>query len=111
MKETDVAIATTLLMNTSLIMTCIPFLKPLMDNLQPGWSTSDVVRGVGYNMMYGKNTTIRSGQYPMGSVVSGQVRSDNGTGTGNRKGIERTKTFDIESRNDDGGSARGEEGV
>lgn len=81
-----------------------------MDNLQPGWSTSDVVRGVGYNMMYGKNTTIRSGQYPMGSVVSNQVRS-NGSDAANGKGIKRTETFDIESRNTDRGSARGKEVV
>lgn len=79
-QETDVAIATAIVMNTSLVLTCVPFLKPLMEALRPGWSTSDVVQGVGYNVMYGKNS-ISSGQYPQGSVISGRS-----TGTIGSKG-------------------------
>ncbi|ORX96238.1 hypothetical protein BCR34DRAFT_607712 [Clohesyomyces aquaticus] len=73
--QTNVAIATAVLMNTSIVLTCVPFLKPLMQHLQPGWSTSDVIRGVGYNVMYGKSQ-FEGGSFPMGSVVSGQSRSN-----------------------------------
>ncbi|KAF2743338.1 hypothetical protein M011DRAFT_461766 [Sporormia fimetaria CBS 119925] len=97
-KETNVAIITAILMNVSLILTCVPFLKPLMENLKPGWSTSDVVRGVGYNIMPGRST-IKSGQYAMGSVISGQSR--NGEKKSPMEGIKRTDAFDMESRSDE----------
>jgi hypothetical protein len=76
-----------------------------MDNLQPGWSTSDVVRGVGYNIMTGKSA-IKSGQYPMGSVVSNEVRNTNKSGMAKSEGIKRTDAFDIESQNEDRASDR-----
>lgn len=61
------AIATTVSMNTCILITCIPYLKPLMEHLQPGWSTTDVRRGIGYNAMLGQaDTFIR---FPTGSVV------------------------------------------
>jgi hypothetical protein len=72
-EEGRAAIATAVVMNTSVMVTCIPFLKPLMEQLQPGWSTSDIRRGVGYNMTYGKksrSTIAHSDRFPMGSVVA-----------------------------------------
>ena len=52
-------------MNVSIIVTCIPFVKQFLDHIQPGWSTSDIRTGLGYNTIMG-----RSGKdYPMGSVV------------------------------------------
>ncbi|KAF2279836.1 uncharacterized protein EI97DRAFT_482636 [Westerdykella ornata] len=102
LKETNVAIATAVLMNATLVLTCVPFLKPLMENLQPGWSTSDVVRGVGYNIMYGKST-IKSGQYAMGSVVSGESCNSGKAAKVKDEGIKRTDAFDLESWTDDGG--------
>lgn len=86
-------------MNTSLVLTCVPFLKPLMEALQPGWSTSDVVQGVGYNVMYGKSS-ISSGKYPVGSVISGQSAGTIGS-KGKVKGITRTENFELESRSDE----------
>ena len=46
-EEDRVAIATAIAMNTSVLVTCLPFLKPLMEQLQPGWATSDIRHGVG----------------------------------------------------------------
>ncbi|KAF1935602.1 hypothetical protein EJ02DRAFT_516335 [Clathrospora elynae] len=93
--ETDIAIATAVLMNTSLVLTCVPFLKPLMEALRPGWSTSDVIQGVGYNVMYGKSA-ISSGQYPIGSVINGRA-----LGIESRtEVITRTENFHLESRSD-----------
>lgn len=98
-KEAEVAIATAVLMNTSVVMTCVPFLKPLMEHLQPGWSTNDVVKGVGYNAIYGKGS-IHSGQYPMGSVISGQ--SGNSSHSKRIQAplveIKRTDMFKVESK-------------
>ncbi|KAF2465155.1 uncharacterized protein BDR25DRAFT_346264 [Lindgomyces ingoldianus] len=100
-KETSVAIATAVLMNASIVVSCVPFLKPLMEHLQPGWSTSDVIRGVGYNVMYGKSQ-FESGAYPMGSVVSGQSRSN---ASGNRSQI---RTQSLTSLNPTGTAAYAE---
>jgi hypothetical protein len=41
-------------MNALIVVTCIPFLKAAMDHLQPGWSTSDIRKGVGFTVAYGK---------------------------------------------------------
>jgi hypothetical protein len=100
MKNTETAIAIAVLMNTSLVLTCVPFLKPLMEALQPGWSTSDVVQGVGYSVMYGKGA-IKFAQYPIGSVISGRGarRKEIIGGT-----ITRTNNFQLESRSDEGNS-------
>ncbi|KAH7396207.1 hypothetical protein BKA66DRAFT_606099 [Pyrenochaeta sp. MPI-SDFR-AT-0127] len=92
-KETDVAIATAVLMNTSLVLTCVPFLKPLMEALQPGWSTSDIVQGVGYNVIYGKSA-ISSGKYPLGSVIVGQSVARKSQS----KGAAHTENFELASR-------------
>lgn len=67
-QETNIAIATAVLMNTNLVLTCVPFLKPLMEALQPGWSTSDLVKGIGYNATPRRNI-IMSGDFPTGSVI------------------------------------------
>jgi hypothetical protein len=98
MKNVDSTIATAVLMNTSVVLTCVPFLKPLMEALQPGWSTSDVVQGVGYNVMHG-NGLIRSRHYPIGGVISveGGRRKDGEDGV-----IARTDDFPLESRSDEG---------
>jgi hypothetical protein len=97
MKYIDTAIATAVLMNTSLVLTCVPFLKPLMEALQPGWSTSDVVQGVGYDVMYGKGL-LKSGHYPIGGVISVKSgrRKDREDGV-----ITRTDNFQLESRGDE----------
>lgn len=97
MAETTTAISTAVLMNASLVLTCVPFLKPLMEALQPGWSSSDVVQGMGYNFMYGKSA-MKSGQYPIGSVISERSahRRDEAEGS-----ITRTHDFRVESRSEE----------
>lgn len=92
-KEANVAIATAVLMNTSLVVTCIPFLKPLMEALQPGWSTSDLVKGVGYNVTYGKSA-LSSGKFATGSVIGGRHKVES-------LAIMRTENFQLESRSDE----------
>lgn len=93
-------------MNTSLVLTCVPFLKPLMEALQPGWSTSDIVQGVGYNFMYGKSG-ISSGKYPLGSVIGGQT-----VGSKSKpKVIMHTVTLELESRDDNSGQEPGWSGA
>ena len=80
-EEGPAAIATAVAMNTSIMITCFPFLKPLMEQLQPGWATSDIRHGVGYNLNYGKKSRSAvtvSNRFPVGSVVaSGGKRSKN----------------------------------
>ena len=41
-------ITTEVALNISIILACVPFLKLLLDNLQSGWSTSNVQTGAGY---------------------------------------------------------------
>lgn len=67
-----------------------------MEALKPGWSTSDVVGGVGYNVMYGKSA-FTSGQYPTGSIIAGQK----GKSKDLDQSILRTGNFQLESRSDD----------
>ncbi|KAF2008734.1 hypothetical protein BU24DRAFT_415483 [Aaosphaeria arxii CBS 175.79] len=73
-EEARIAIATALAMDVSVLVTCIPFLKPFMEQLQPGWSTSDIRRGVGYGASQGKQSrsivVSFSDRFPMGSVVA-----------------------------------------
>jgi hypothetical protein len=60
-------------MNTSIMITCLPFLKPLMEQLQPGWTTSDIRHGVGFNLTYGKksrSTLTHSDRFALGSVFA-----------------------------------------
>lgn len=68
-----VAVSTQVAMNVSIIVACVPFLKPLMDHLQPGWSTSNVRTGLGFNTIAPRGGTTTSAQggygYTMGSVV------------------------------------------
>jgi hypothetical protein len=104
MKHTETAIATAVLMNTSLVLTCVPFLKPLMEALQPGWSTSDVVQGVGYSVMYGKSA-MNSVKYPIGSVISGQAAHWKERTEGM---ITRTDNFQLDSRSDEENSRSSE---
>ncbi|KAF2877608.1 hypothetical protein BDV95DRAFT_664267 [Massariosphaeria phaeospora] len=75
MADASVAICTSVTMSTSILITCIPFLKPLIEHLQPGWSTSDVRRGIGYSIMAGK-TVIGSKQFPNGSVLRSKVAEE-----------------------------------
>ena len=65
------AVVTQIGMNLTIILACVPFLKPLLDNIQPGWSTSNVRTGLGYNSM--ADSSI-GGDYPLGSVVKHRER-------------------------------------
>lgn len=67
-----VAVLTQLGMNASIIVACAPFLKPVMDQLQPGWATSNVRTGLGYNTIVGKSRNDTTG-YAMGSVVKSKT--------------------------------------
>jgi hypothetical protein len=45
-----------------------------MEQLQPGWSTSDIRHGVGYNVAYRRKAAIiHSNRFPSGSVVASSV--------------------------------------
>ncbi|KAF2205644.1 hypothetical protein GQ43DRAFT_287693 [Delitschia confertaspora ATCC 74209] len=57
--EENLVITTAMTMNTNIVVTCIPFMKTVMEYLQPGWSTSDVRQGAGYNMM---STRVKGGK-------------------------------------------------
>ena len=64
-KET---VATEVALNASIILACVPFMKPLLDNLQPGWSTSNVERGFGYKKSFnpgGGSMSIRRKLYTL----------------------------------------------
>jgi len=79
-------------MNTSIMITCLPFLKLLMEQLQPGWATSDIRHGVGYNLTYGKksrSTVTHSDRFPVGSVVA-----SSGKRSKNSRSIEMGATLD-----------------
>ena len=41
-------VTTEVALNVSIILACVPFLKLLLDNLQSGWSTSNVQTGAGF---------------------------------------------------------------
>jgi hypothetical protein len=56
-------------MNALIVVTCIPFLKAAMDHLQPGWSTSDIRKGVGFTVAYGKAASPPT-YLPSGSVLA-----------------------------------------
>ena len=66
--EWRVAVVTQVAMNTSIIVACVPFLKPVMEHLQPGWSTSNVRVGIGFNTIAASEAVSRSG-FATGSVV------------------------------------------
>jgi len=53
-------IFTSLIMNASIAIACLPFMKTLMESLQPGWSTGQVRPGIGYDIMITK--TIENSQ-------------------------------------------------
>jgi len=67
-------------MNASILMACIPFLKVLMEHLQQGWTTSDVRRGVGFTVAYGKTVTSSS-RFPSGSVLAQDIKVPSSTGS------------------------------
>ena len=52
------------ILNASMVITCLPFLRPLMEYLQPGWSTSDISTGFlragfGYSNMESRLSTTK----------------------------------------------------
>jgi len=63
-----VAVVTQIGMNVSIITACVPFLKPVMAQLQPGWSTGNVQKGIGYNTIMERSGRDTSG-YAIGSVT------------------------------------------
>ncbi|KAF2678793.1 hypothetical protein K458DRAFT_435626 [Lentithecium fluviatile CBS 122367] len=68
--EANVAIATSVAMSAAIIASCIPFLKPLVDSMQVGWSNSDVRQGLGFTVLYSKGSSaskLRS--FSKGSVI------------------------------------------
>lgn len=67
--DPSVAIASAVAMNIAILATCVPFLKPLMDQLMGGWSTSNVrVEGeYATSLAYASELSSR---YPPGSVIS-----------------------------------------
>lgn len=74
--ESSVAITTAIAMNTSIVVTCIPFLKPLMEQLQSGWATSDIRHGIGYNLTYSKKSEVTRmyiNRFPKGSVIASKA--------------------------------------
>ncbi|KAF2842004.1 hypothetical protein M501DRAFT_375360 [Patellaria atrata CBS 101060] len=67
-KYANVAITTSVVMNTSILITCLPFMKPVMEYLQPGWSSSNVRRGLGYNSVGPTGGTHTSSNlFPLGT--------------------------------------------
>ena len=62
------AVVTQLTMNLSIIVACVPFLKTVINHLQPGWSTSNVRVGLGFKTIANLEANSRSG-FAMGSVV------------------------------------------
>ena len=44
-KNATEAMLTAAILNANIVLTCLPFLKPLMEYLMPGWSTSDMSKG------------------------------------------------------------------
>ena len=76
-----------------------------MDALQPGWSTSDLVKGVGYNATYGTSISKYASKFAVGSVIGKKSTIRGHAGSG----ITRTEDFELESRSDE--SLRGSDGV
>jgi hypothetical protein len=75
--EVDVAIATSVAMNTAIIASCVPFLKPLVDSMQTGWSNSDVRQGLGFTVIYSKGSVnaSRLRSFNKGSVILSESQS------------------------------------
>lgn len=46
--EWRVSVVTAVSINVSIILSCIPYLKPFINNLQAGWSASNVHTGLGF---------------------------------------------------------------
>ncbi|PVH95437.1 hypothetical protein DM02DRAFT_660129 [Periconia macrospinosa] len=69
--EAKVAVATSVAMSAAIIASCIPFLKPLVDSMQVGWSNSDVRQGLGFTVLYLKGSTNASKlrSFSKGSVI------------------------------------------
>lgn len=69
--ETDVAIATGVEMSIAIMVSCVPFLRPLIDALQTGWSNSDVRHGLGFTVIYSKSSASASKlrSFEKGSVI------------------------------------------
>lgn len=63
--EWTAAVVTTVAMNVSIILSCVPYLKPFINNLQSGWSSSNVRTGLGYSSIVSKDVQ----SYAIGSVV------------------------------------------
>ncbi|KAF2266928.1 hypothetical protein CC78DRAFT_614733 [Lojkania enalia] len=59
-------ILTSVIMNASIAIACLPFMKTLMESLQPGWSTGQVRPGVGYDIMVTK--TFENSSYPLSGL-------------------------------------------
>lgn len=68
--EANVAVATSVGMNAAIIASCIPFLKPLVDSMQVGWSNSDVRQGLGFTVLQSKgvSTSSKLRSFSKGSV-------------------------------------------
>jgi hypothetical protein len=69
--EANVAIATSVAMNAAIIASCVPFLKPLVDSMQTGWSNSDVRQGLGFTVLYTQSSAnaSRLRSFNKGSVI------------------------------------------
>lgn len=72
--EANVAIATSVTMNTAIIASCVPFLKPLVDSMQTGWSNSDVRQGLGFTVLYSQGSANAS---KLRSFNKGSIFLDN----------------------------------
>lgn len=59
-------ILTAVTMNASIAIACLPFMKTLMESLQPGWSTGQVRPGIGYDIMVTK--TFENSSYPLSGL-------------------------------------------
>jgi len=59
-------------MNGAIIASCVPFLKPLVDSMQTGWSNSDVRQGLGFTALYakGSNNASKLRSFSKGSVIN-----------------------------------------
>ena len=62
----DEVILTSVILNASIAIACLPFFKTLMESLQPGWSTGQVRPGVGYDIMVTK--TIENSSTPLSGM-------------------------------------------
>ena len=74
-----VVVTTQISMNVSIILACVPFLKPLLDNIHSGWSTSDTRTGLGFNSIVDNFSTTN---FALGSVVKSNNQSQSGRNLG-----------------------------